>query len=78
MTSKGQITVPDGVRATFDLRAGAKVDFIVNAAGELVLRPRSGDIRAFRGLIAHSGPPVSLEEMAVAEGAAEAFARSVT
>jgi antitoxin PrlF len=78
MTSKGQITVPADVRAAFGLRVGSKIDFVVNAAGELVMRPRAGDIRALRGLMRHSGPPISLGEMnaAVAESAAEAFTRS--
>ena len=78
MTTKGQITVPADVREAFGLRAGSKIDFVVNAAGELVMRPRAGDIRALRGLVPHAGSPISLAAMdaAVAEGAAEAFTPS--
>jgi antitoxin PrlF len=77
MTTKGQITVPADVRAAFGLRAGSKIDFVVNAAGERVMRPRAGDIRALRGLVDHAGPSVSLETMdaAAAEAAPEAFGR---
>ena len=80
MTSKGQITVPAEVRARLGLRAGVKVDFVVNDQGEMVLRPQTADIRSLRGLIAHKGSPVSIEAMeeAVGEGFAEAFKRSVT
>ncbi|HZK99239.1 MAG TPA: AbrB/MazE/SpoVT family DNA-binding domain-containing protein [Caulobacteraceae bacterium] len=80
MTSKGQITVPAAVRARFGLRAGAKVDFAVNEAGELVLRPRTGDVRALRGMISWRGPAVSIEAMDEAIGAAvsEAFERSIS
>ena len=80
MTSKGQITVPAELRARLGLRAGVKVDFVVNAQGEVVLRPQTADIRSLRGLIAHTGPPVSIEDMeeAVGEGVAEAFERSLS
>ena len=64
MTSKGQITVPVEVRARLGLRAGAKVDFVVNAQGEVVLRPRTADIRELRGLVPYTGRPVSGEEAA--------------
>jgi antitoxin PrlF len=80
MTSKGQITVPAELRAKLGLRAGVKVDFVINAAGEVVLRPRTADIRSVRGLIAYSGPPVSVEDMneAIGEAVAEAFKRSLS
>lgn len=79
MTSKGQITVPADVRAQFGLKAGAKIDFVTNSAGELVMRPRTGDIRALRGVIAWDGPPISIEMMneTIGEAAAEAFKREL-
>ena len=78
MTSKGQITIPANVRTKFRLHPGTKVDFVENQAGELVLRPRTGDIRALRGIIKYDGPPVSIEDMnrAIARAAAERFKRS--
>ena len=79
MTSKGQITVPAEVRARFGLKAGAKIDFLINDAGDLVMRPRTRDIRSLRHAIAYSGPPISIEEMdeAATEAVDEAFRRSV-
>lgn len=80
MTSKGQITVPADVRAKFRLHPGTKVDFVENREGELVLRPKTGDIRALRGIIKHGGAPISIEDMnraiAAAAGAGQ-FKRSV-
>jgi AbrB family looped-hinge helix DNA binding protein len=78
MTSKGQITVPAEVRAKLGLRAGVKVDFVVNAGGEVVLRPRTADIRSLRGMLTYDGPPVSIEDMdrAIGDGVVEAFERS--
>jgi len=71
--------VPAELRARLGLRAGVKVDFVINAQGEVVLSPRTGDIRLLRGLVAYTGPAMSIEDMeqAVAEGAAEAFERSL-
>jgi AbrB family looped-hinge helix DNA binding protein len=79
MTSKGQITVPAELRARLGLRAGVKVDFVTNAAGEVVLRPRTADIRAARNSIPYDGPPVSVEDMdeAVGNAFADEFRRSL-
>ncbi|MDQ3077706.1 MAG: AbrB/MazE/SpoVT family DNA-binding domain-containing protein [Pseudomonadota bacterium] len=78
MTSKGQITIPAEVRKRLRLKAGSKVDFIENRAGELVLKPRIGDIRSLRGIVKYDGPPVSIEEMdeAIGEAVVERFLRS--
>jgi antitoxin PrlF len=80
MTSKGQFTMPASERARLRLVPGSKVDIVVNAAGETVLKPRTGDIRALRGIIKYDGPPVSIEEMNEAIGAAvaEEYWRSVS
>lgn len=75
MTSKGQITIPAEVRAKFRLTAGTRVDFVENGAGELVLRPKTGDIRKLRGIIKYDGPPVSIEDMD--RGIGEAIAEHV-
>ncbi len=46
LTSKGQVTIPKRIRDALSLEPGSKVDFAVNAAGELVLqrpqRPKRG------------------------------------
>ncbi len=80
MTSKGQITIPAELRTKFRLTAGTRVDFVENSAGELVLRPKKGDIRELRGIIKYDGPPVSIEDMdrGIAEAVAESFKRSVS
>jgi antitoxin PrlF len=38
LTSKGQVTIPKRIRDELQLLPGAKVQFAVNAAGELVLQ----------------------------------------
>lgn len=80
MTSKGQITVPAEVRAKHRLTTGTRVDFVENAAGELVLKARTGDIRDLYAAVKYDGPPVSIEDMnrAIGDAVAESFRRSVS
>ena len=80
MTSKGQITIPVAVRRKLRLKAGSKVDFVENKAGELVLKPRTGDIRELYGIVKYDGPPLSIEEIneAIGDAAAESFRRSIS
>ena len=80
MSSKGQVTIPVAVRRKLRLHAGSKVDFIENKAGELVLKPRTGDIRALYGIVKYDGPPITIDEMdeALLDAVAEDFKRSVS
>ncbi len=80
LTSKRQITLPADMCAKLRLTKGSKVDVSVNAAGEMVLRPKTGDIRRLRGILKYDGPPVSIEEMneAIGDAIAEDFRRSVS
>lgn len=38
LTSKGQVTIPKPVRDRLGLKAGAAVDFVLNEAGDVVLK----------------------------------------
>ena len=80
MTSKGQLTVPADVRAKLGLRPGAKVDFVTNGEGEVVLKRKTADIRALKGIFAHRGPPLTIEEMdeAIGRAVVEDFKHSVS
>ena len=73
MTSKGQITVPKEIRDRLGLEAGRRIDFEIDRSGRLVLRPKSRDIRALRGIVkSPCKRPLTLREMdeAIARGAA--------
>jgi AbrB family looped-hinge helix DNA binding protein len=78
MTSKGQITIPASTRLKLRLAPGSKVDFVENEAGEIVLRPMTGDVRRLRGIVKYAGPPLSVDEMnaAIGDAAADSFRRS--
>ena len=73
LTSKGQITLPKPVRERLQLSAGDRVEFVIDAEGEIRVRTSRGDVRDLKGLLHRAGrKPVTLEEMdaAVARGAA--------
>jgi AbrB family looped-hinge helix DNA binding protein len=78
VTSKRQITLPAEMCRKLRIVPGTKIDFVINAAGETVLRPKTGDIRALRGIVKHDGPPLSIEDMdrAVREAVVARYKRS--
>ena len=38
LTTKGQVTIPKAVREQLDLKAGDRIDFIVNDSGAALIR----------------------------------------
>lgn len=40
LTRKGQVTIPKRLRERLGLKPGATVDFLINAAGEVVIAPK--------------------------------------
>ena len=79
VTSKGQVTIPAETRKRLRLVPGSQIDFVQNAAGETVVRAKTGDIRALRGILKYEGPPVSIEEMnkAIEEAVVSRYLRSL-
>jgi len=78
VTSKGQITIPVEVRTKLGLTSGVKVDFWETAAGDFLIRPRTGSIKDMYGILRRlgyvpEGSPLTIEEMdeAIAEHVAE-------
>jgi AbrB family looped-hinge helix DNA binding protein len=63
VTSKGQVTIPIEIRKRFGIDSGVRVEFLENANGECVLRPKTGSIMDLYGVGKWDGPPVSIEEM---------------
>ncbi len=66
VTSKGQITLPAGVRARLKLVQGTALDVQETPEGNVMLVPihtKTGDLRDLKGLIRHDGPPVTLADM---------------
>ena len=63
LTSKGQVTIPLGVRQRLKLDAGARVEFVEDAGGAFLLRPAVADVQSLKGLLRKPAKPVSIEDM---------------
>ena len=65
LTSKGQITIPKGLRESMSLDTGDKVEFIINEQNEIVIKPITKKaIDVFGQLSKYKkDKPVSIEEM---------------
>jgi len=63
ITSKGQTTIPKAVRQHLKLRAGDRVEFVIERDGRVVLVPATLDITQLQGVLAPAPRRVSLEEM---------------
>jgi antitoxin PrlF len=67
LTSKGQLTVPLGVRQSLGLQAGDKVDFVPDASGGFKMLVLRNDVSILRGRFAgRAGRAVSVEDMSEA------------
>jgi AbrB family looped-hinge helix DNA binding protein len=78
VTSKGQITIPAGVRKSMGLNPGEKIVFFEGEGGEFRLR-RVGSIMDLRGCLAGLLPPLTIEEMdqAIGEAVTESYLKSI-
>lgn len=63
VTSKGQITVPKGVREALGVQAGDRVAFRIGADGTITVEAETTDVRALRGILKPAVRGVTLEEM---------------
>ena len=70
LTSKGQITIPKGLRESMSIDTGDKVEFIINEQNEVVIKPITKKaIDVFGQLSKYKkDKPVSIEEMNEAMG----------
>ena len=71
LTSKGQITLPSGMRRSLGLNSGDQIEFFSQADGSYALRPLTGSVLDLKGIVPKPAKPVSLAQMkrAVAAGA---------
>ncbi|MFZ0889219.1 MAG: type II toxin-antitoxin system PrlF family antitoxin [Candidatus Binataceae bacterium] len=66
ITSKGQTTIPGEIRRHLKLKAGDRVEFMVERDGKVVLVPATVDVSELKGLLAPAPRRVTLEQMEVA------------
>jgi AbrB family looped-hinge helix DNA binding protein len=64
LTSKGQVTIPKAVREHLNLDTGARVDFVIEHDGTVLLKPVTRHVRELAGLLHRPGrQPVSVRQM---------------
>lgn len=51
ITGKGQITLPKEIRDHLKLAEGDRVEFVIDAGGEVRIRTVSGSVRKLHGLL---------------------------
>ena len=66
LSSKGQITLPRQVRQALGVTTGDRVDFTVEASGEIRVRAAIGDVRSLKGLLPRPRRAVTLAQMEAA------------
>lgn len=64
ITSKGQVTLPKAVRDHLHVDQGDRVEFVVEANGEVRVRRLAGSLERLRGILKRPGlEPLTVEEM---------------
>jgi AbrB family looped-hinge helix DNA binding protein len=67
VTTKGQVTIPKKIRDFLRVKAGDRLDFGIDARGEVVVRPLGTDVKALKGLLHRPGRrTVTLDAMEAA------------
>ena len=63
ITAKGQVTVPKVIRDKLRLKPGDRIDFLLDASGELRVTPVTASIKQLKGMVPRPREPVTLEQM---------------
>ena len=66
VTSKGQTTIPKRIRDRLNLKAGDRVEFVVEEDGKVVLVPATVRITELKRILPRPKIPVSLDAMEAA------------
>jgi antitoxin PrlF len=63
LTTKGQTTIPKEVREALDIKAGDKIDFVIQADKTVVLQPATVDVTELAGILLKPEKALSIEDM---------------
>ncbi len=63
ITSKGQITIPKGVRTRLGVGTGDRVEFIEIREGVFQIVAATQDVKSLKGIVPKPLKPVTLEDM---------------
>ncbi|MDE0154472.1 MAG: AbrB/MazE/SpoVT family DNA-binding domain-containing protein [Gammaproteobacteria bacterium] len=72
ITSKGQVTIPKPIRDKLHLKAGDKVEFMLEEDGNLRIAPVTASVTQLKGMLSKPAVTLSITEMneAIATSAA--------
>ena len=68
VTSKGQITIPQKIREHYHIKAGDKLDFVINSDDTLKIIPMLTSLRSLKGALPKPTKHVTLKDMKRAIG----------
>ena len=63
LTSKGQTTIPQDIRAYLGVHTGDKLEFLINEMGQVLLTPLTVDATELKGLLPKPKKKISIEDM---------------
>lgn len=63
LTTKGQVTIPKTIRDKLNLRAGDKLDFRLDADGDLRVAAATAPVTELKGMVPRPERPATLAEM---------------
>jgi AbrB family looped-hinge helix DNA binding protein len=63
LTRKGQTTIPLKVRNHLKLRAGDKIEFVIQRDGKVMVAPKNVDIRDLAGILGPARRRLTIEQM---------------
>ena len=64
LTSKGQTTIPKGIRDHLHLRPGDRIDFVIDDRGDVHVRPAVVNLSELKGMLQDKvRKPLSIDEM---------------
>ena len=71
LTSKGQTTIPKEIRDRLNLKAGDRLEFVIDSDGRVVLVPATVPVTRLKGILPKPKSAATLKEMdeAVRKGA---------
>jgi len=63
LTSKGQVTIPASVRKACGLKAGSRLDFVVESDDVIIVRTKVPSLADLYGSLPNSGIHLTIDEM---------------
>ena len=73
LTRKGQVTLPKELRDALRLRAGDRLDLVVQGDGSVRIEPVKGSVKSLKGTLPEPARALTLEE----DEAALAYSRAI-